>query len=69
MVWEGLWCGSEWQVLSDEIQGLDSARFIPPLHWVWSQETALMDGESAADYDDAQLRCVDAPAPKLPLVC
>lgn len=55
-------------MLSDEIQGLDNARFMPPSTG-FGVKRALMDRESAADYDDAQLRCVDARAPKLPLVC
>lgn len=55
-------------MLSDEIQGLDSARFMPPSTG-FGVKRALMDRESATDYDDAQLRSVDARALKLPLVC
>lgn len=59
-------------MLCDEIQGPILAGQRPlyaTLNWVWTQETALMDRESATDYDDAQLRCVDALASKMSSVC
>lgn len=59
-------------MLSDEIQGPILAGQRPlyaTLHWVQTQETTLKDHESATDYDDAQWRCIDALASKMPSLC